>query len=170
MDTNKQQIQQLHELCQENIFDKAIVAPLADELGVSIDSLLSLGIGCRPNDGDRTYTFPVRTGRGEVVGINRRFINGSKCFVTGSKHGLYYSPDAGPTATENLGGYKGSFIRITEAGVTCPICGRNDWCMVSNDNPNDPSAVICGPTEEGSVRRIKDSGYLHILKESGDYQ
>jgi putative DNA primase/helicase len=142
---------------------------LADELGVSIDSLLRLGVGCRPSDGDRTYTFPVRTGKGEVVGINRRFINGSKCFVSGSKHGLYYDPEANSTSAENGGGYKGGFIRIADAGINCPVCGRSDWCMVSDDDPNDPAAVICGPTEEGSVKKIKDSGYLHILKESGNF-
>jgi putative DNA primase/helicase len=167
--TNKQQLEQLHDLCRENIFDKAIVQPLAEELGVSIDSLLRLGIGCRPGDGDRTYTFPVRTGKGQLVGINRRFINGSKCFVTGSKHGLYYDPEANATTADNVGSYKGSFIRLTDAGVNCPICGRNDWCMVSEDNPNDPAAAICGVTEEGSVKHIENSGYLHILKESGDF-
>jgi putative DNA primase/helicase len=168
--TNKQQIQQLHDTCQENIFDKVIVQPLADELGVSIDSLLRLGVGCRPGDGDRTYTFPVRNGKGEVVGINRRFINGSKCFVTGSKHGLYYDPESDSTTAEGLAGsYKGSFIRIADAGVLCPICGRADWCMVSEDNPSDPAAAICGPTKEGSTKHIKDCGYLHIIKESGNY-
>ncbi len=169
MKTNRQQIQRLHETCRKNIFDKVIVQPLADELGVSIDSLLRLGVGCRPGDGDRTYTFPVRDGKGEVVGINRRFINGTKCFVTGSKHGLYYDPKADSTTADNCGSYKGSFIRIADAGVLCPICGRNDWCMVSEDNPSDPAAAICGPTEEGSVKKIKDSGYLHIIKESGNY-
>jgi P4 family phage/plasmid primase-like protien len=39
--------------------------------------------------------------------------------------------------------------------------------MVSRDNPNDPGAVICGRTEQGAVKFIEGSGYLHRLHPSG---
>jgi len=45
----------------------------------------------------------------------------------------------------------------------CPICGKPDWCLLSNDG----SAVICPRTAEGSVRNLGDAGYLHLLSNPG---
>lgn len=41
----------------------------------------------------------------------------------------------------------------------CPICGSPDWCIVSPDG----TAVICPRTEQGAVRHVPDSGWLHKL-------
>ncbi|MCK5613788.1 hypothetical protein KAR91_68620, partial [Candidatus Pacearchaeota archaeon] len=56
------------------------------------------------------------------------------------------------------------WIRIADAGVVCPICGKPDWCMVSSDNPEDPSAAVCSRIHDGSIRDLPDCGYLHIRK------
>lgn len=41
----------------------------------------------------------------------------------------------------------------------CPICGKPDWCLVSEDG----SAAICQRIQEGSIKSCGDAGYLHIL-------
>lgn len=72
------------------------VLRLAEALGVTIRSLRKLQTGF---DG-RAWTFPERDGDGLIVGISRRFEDGSKRCVKGSRRGLTYSADwnvlAGP--------------------------------------------------------------------------
>lgn len=41
----------------------------------------------------------------------------------------------------------------------CPVCGKPDWCLVTEDH----SAAICARIKEGSVKSCGDAGYLHIL-------
>lgn len=67
----------------------ADIETFADTLGVFADSLQRLGIG---SDGS-CWTFPVQTAAGVVVGIRRRFPDGDKRFVTGSKAGLFIPSD-----------------------------------------------------------------------------
>lgn len=50
------------------------------------------------------------------------------------------------------------WIRVTK-GHPCPICGKNDWCGVTEDR----SAAHCMRVE--SPRPVQSGGYLHILKE-----
>lgn len=52
-----------------------------------------------------------------------------------------------------------TWIRVTK-GKCCPVCGKPDWCMLSEDG----SAAICPRTE--SKKFIEGSGYLHVLKET----
>ena len=56
--------------------------------------------------------------------------------------------------------------RRTDKGSPCPVCGKPDWCCVSEDK----SAVICPRTEPGSKKYIEGSGYLHILKETSEWK
>jgi hypothetical protein len=49
--------------------------------------------------------------------------------------------------------------RVTRA-KPCPVCGKNDWCLISED----ASAVICPRTD--SKKFVEGSGYLHVLKET----
>lgn len=62
---------------------------ISKALGVSPESLRRLRTGW---DG-RAFTFPMRDGKGAVIGIRRRFRNGKKVSVKGSKNGLFI-PDA----------------------------------------------------------------------------
>lgn len=39
----------------------------------------------------------------------------------------------------------------------CPICGKPDWCLVSEDG----TAAICPRIDEGSMRRCGEAGWLH---------
>ncbi|MFC1794652.1 hypothetical protein ACFL3Q_13810 [Planctomycetota bacterium] len=42
----------------------------------------------------------------------------------------------------------------------CPVCGKPDWCLTAPDN----SAAICARIEEGSIKKCREAGYLHILR------
>lgn len=58
---------------------------LSSSIGVSADSLKRLGTGF---DG-RTYTFPMFNENRKIIGIRRRFLNGKKIAVKGSRNGLF---------------------------------------------------------------------------------
>jgi len=62
---------------------------LACSLGVSVKSLQRLGVGW---DGSG-YTFPMSDASGKVIGIRRRFPNGGKASVKGSRTGLFVPLD-----------------------------------------------------------------------------
>lgn len=62
---------------------------LAGSLGVSSGSLSRLGVGW---DG-AAFTFPMSDANGKIVGIRRRFPNGSKISVKGSETGLFIPMD-----------------------------------------------------------------------------
>ena len=68
--------------------DGGIFLPkLAAEWNVNISTLRNLFIGW---DGE-AYNIAMRNGNFEVIGIHRRFPDGTKCAVSGSKNGLFYS-------------------------------------------------------------------------------
>lgn len=47
------------------------------------------------------------------------------------------------------------YIRVTR-DVTCPICGKEDWCAISKDQ----QFVLCSRVADGSVKRYS-FGHLH---------
>ena len=65
------------------------MAGLSQRLGVSARSLGRLRVGW---DG-AAFTFPMSDAEGRIVGIRRRFENGFKCSVRGSKSGLFVPAD-----------------------------------------------------------------------------
>jgi hypothetical protein len=50
-------------------------------------------------------------------------------------------------------------LRVSKRHL-CPICGKSDWCLYSEDD----SAAICARIGEGSVKQCGDAGWLHTLK------
>jgi len=66
------------------------VAELAELLGISQDSLLQLG--CGYSSEENYWTFPERDGNGTLIGILRRYPDGTKKRFPGSRNGLTYSP------------------------------------------------------------------------------
>jgi len=129
----------------------------AESLGVSADAIRRLGCGWYP--AESCWIFPERDATGKIVGLLRRYDSGEKRTWLGSHRGLYYDPAilcASPGQT-----YDREFIRVSEAGVDCPLCGKPDWCLVSDENPDDPTDVICPRTTEGAERYIENCGYLH---------
>lgn len=72
------------ETCQQRCNDLRVML-LANSLGVTSRSLRQLGIGFSAG----SYTFPMSDERGNIIGIRRRFEDGRKSGVTGSKNGLF---------------------------------------------------------------------------------
>lgn len=66
--------------------------------GFLFSSLKRLGVGY---DGE-AYTFPMRNSKDDIVGIQRRFLNGDKRFVKGSKNGLFIPRGLNIAASEVL--------------------------------------------------------------------
>jgi len=82
---------QIHESYRDAIATED-VAVLADNLGVSHESLDELGVGRAKEYRPGTYSFPMRNGAGEIVGIRLRNLAGKKWAVLGSKSGLFFNP------------------------------------------------------------------------------
>ena len=143
---------------------EGMIQLLADDLGVSTDAIKALGVGFWPHK--QAWIFVERNAKGEIIGLPVRTINGKKYMVESSHRGLTYilNPDfkKGKKHGRNL---LDDFIRVADAGVRCPICGRPNWCLVSREEPKNPSEVICPRPEykKGSVRQVGDAGWLHIL-------
>ncbi len=143
----------------------AMLKELAEDLRVSTKALTTIGIGFNPLH--QSWVSPERDETGEIVGLVERYSNGKKIMIAGSKRGLTYilNPNY-ETGVKRYAPGKHNW-QPAKGDINCPICGKNDWCLVSADDPYDPSAVICGRVSEGAVRYIEDSGHLHIRKEVG---
>lgn len=59
-------------------------------LGISIDSLMGIGVGKAVQYCDGTYSFPMRDDADRIVGVRLRNAEGHKWAVYGSKSGLFY--------------------------------------------------------------------------------
>ena len=71
----------------ESVRFKSCGEDLAAELGVSMAALRTLSVGWSDQYG--AWMFPMRNGKNEIVGYNRRFKDGSKKILAGTKAGLY---------------------------------------------------------------------------------
>ncbi len=149
---------------QQNVYP-AMLEYLAEDLGVSTNSLTAIGVGYEFTG--PSWVFPERDDKGEIIGLVRRFDTGKKCTVTDSKRGLTYAinTDYGKENSRYTPG-RHNWVRCS-AALSCPICGRKKWCMVSSEDIDNPPAVLCG-TEEGSVGPCGESTFLHILRPEGN--
>lgn len=161
---------------QSNVYP-VMYDELANHLGVSADSLRRLGIGYAPivefkkgkNYGG-WWAIPERDAHGNVRGLSLRQCYDSqddvKVMHPGSKHGLIY--EVNPDHEHGSKGYDAgphNWIRTTDAGLLCPVCGKPDGCLLSAENPSNPRAAVCIRTE--STKRLR-FGSLHILKSDGN--
>lgn len=150
----------------------AMLAELANNLGVGVESLQQLGIGYAPVvkfrelNCDGWWTIPERDEKGRVVGIGLRNQSGEKVMFPGSKHGLIYECVDDYVEERYRPGAE-NWVRTAVAGVDCPVCNKPDGCLLSADNPDDPKAVICRAVKLGAVKQT-GLGFLHIRKESGN--
>lgn len=67
---------------------------LADELGVSLGSLRRLSVGWLI--GRKAWGFPMRSDKGEVVGVRTRYASGAKAAIKGGREGLFVPADLEP--------------------------------------------------------------------------
>lgn len=157
---------QLAETYRDNM-SSGMYRVLAGQLGVSEDAVRAFGIGFAPAMTFKSgtywhgwWTIPQRDETGTITGIALRGMKGRKSAVDGSKLGLFYSCDENARPDERR-----DWVRIGDVGVTCPICEKPDGCLVSDDDIDDPSDVICCRVREGSVRPFQ-IGFLHRRKGS----
>lgn len=157
--------QDLFQTYQSNV-TSGMLTSFAKHLGVSEKSLEVLGVGFYPLE--QAWVFAERDAKGKIIGLLKRYSSGKKVMFDSSRRGLHYILN--PEHRENKHGRSllQDFINIYKAKVKCPICGKPDWCLVSKDDPSDPAEVICNRSiaEQGSVTRIGDAGWLHVLDES----
>ncbi|MEE8207702.1 MAG: toprim domain-containing protein, partial [Nitrosomonadaceae bacterium] len=149
----------------KNNVNSAMRANLAEKLGpgITVEAIEELGVGF--HFGGQAWIFAERDAKGNIIGLpKRRDENGFKYMAKGSKRGLLYVYNTDfSTGDKKYEAGKFHWIRIADAGVTCPVCGKPDWCLVSSDDPKNPSAVLCSRVTDKSVREIPGSGWLHIL-------
>ncbi len=62
------------------------VSYLAGQLGVSMQSLMHIGIGWSPEN--HAWTIPERRSDGNIIGVQLRYVDGQKRMVSGSHRGL----------------------------------------------------------------------------------
>jgi len=152
----------LFEKFAANLLSSALSQVIADEFGVKISTLRRLGMGYNPLK--NTFVFPERDNKGKIIGLSQRRRNGKRWMHEGSKRGLTYPVNTAFLDGDTYVPGKHNWKRVHEAGISCPICGKPDWCMVSADNTSDPEAVLCGRISKGSIRHLPGCGFLHILK------
>jgi P4 family phage/plasmid primase-like protien len=143
---------------------------LAAELGVTPEAIEQLGVGYDYQY--QAWVFAERNARGEIVGLSYRYESGKKTMAPGLKHhrGLVYplNQEHGH-GTKRYAPGRHNWVRIADAGVACPVCGKSDGCLVSAENPSDPAACICirPQGKDKASADLGESGWLHILKKEG---
>lgn len=163
-------LEQTLAIAQDNIMGQ-MLQTLADQLGVTEEALERLGIGWLPvvefkNSTSMTgwWAIPEYDPRGNLVGIGLRAQDGNKLMYPGGKRGLTFAVNQEHRNKVRYRPGAHNWVRTHEAGLDCPVCGKPDGCLLSKDDPEDPSAVICRVQEEGSKKTL-GLGWLHILKQ-----
>lgn len=145
---------------------------LGERLGVSGEVLQRLQIGFAPvvqfanrTSFDGWFTAPMRDENAKVIGFAMRSREDKKINYPGSKLGCIY--EVNPKHIKGVNGYSAgpqNWVR-TSPDLDCPICHKNDGCLVSHENPEDPKAVLCCRDQTGKFR---SGSWLHIRKPEGD--
>jgi putative DNA primase/helicase len=156
-------MQNLHNTYVQNLAQFPVFySVLSEQLGVSVTSLHTVEVGLLPCDGygHWAWTFPERNSKGVVVGITKRYPNGKKMAITGSKRGLIYAKNQTHTTRYE----QRNWVRVSP-DYPCPVCNKSDGCMYPNGEYENPNAVVCVHVSEGSDRPLSEDapGFLHIL-------
>lgn len=162
--TTQKTIEQLYDVYIANI-NPAMYEVIGAGLGVSAQSLSALGVGY--DFLNQASIWPERDATGTIIGLLRRFHDGKKYTVAGSKRGLSYVLNISSSAgVKAYSPGRHNWVRASK-DHPCPLCGHTDWCLLSASNPASPPAVICGRTPNGATEQ-RECGYLHILTPEGD--
>jgi len=94
--------------------------PLAEDLGVSVESLLRLNV-MRHDD---AWHYPERDAAGQQVGTNRRYDDGRKRATRGSKRGLCYTLGGTYAIDTDAGTAAGDPVLVVE-GMTDTAAGMD---------------------------------------------
>ena len=146
----------------KNNATKGMLEHFAEELSVTVESLEKLGVGYYP--GESAWVFAERDAKGDITGLLKRYHNGKKFMEPGSKRGLIYAYNSDHAiGDKKYEAGKFHWVRVGDAGVICPVCAKPDWCLVSSDDPENPSAAVCSRINQGSIRELPGCGHIHIL-------
>lgn len=145
---------ELHEMYRSNVFP-AMVDVLAEQIGVSSESLVRLGVGWKIVES--CWMFPERDADGKIIGLIRRYWDGTKYCEKGSKRGLTFETIR---INEGYDPSRQQWKRVTEADP-CPICAKPDWCGYDDSTPI--KFVRCMRVAEGSVYEDRGAGHIHEL-------
>ena len=129
------------ETCQQRCSDLRAMF-LANSLGVTSRSLKRLGIGFSAE----SFTFPMSDERGNIIGVRRRFENGRKVSVKGSRNGLFI-----PTGIENA-----TKLVICEGPTDCAAALDLGWAAIGRPNCNSKVAMTVAYVRRRPVVIVAD--------------
>jgi putative DNA primase/helicase len=155
-------MQKLHEVYVENIKQFPIFTQLlADQLGISTESLAALEVGLCPHTdwSHWCWTWPERNAKGQVIGLSTREVDHKKAMIPKSKHGLFYQ-----VSNQTL--YHGThWVRVSK-DFPCLVCGKADGCMYPAGEYDNPNAVVCVHIPSDTPLSDKAPGYIHVFDPS----
>jgi len=137
--------------------EDGVVEMLAGELGVSAAAFRQRQIGWYENR--ECYTIPERNGKGEVVGISCRFLDGNKKAIKGSKRGLIFAAGwvqgGGPLLIPEGASDTAATLTMGMAVVGRPSAngGLKDLVELLSDFPEHRDIIVVGEmdaTPDGS--------------------
>ena len=97
------QVTEIAERAFKHRLAQATREQLSRDLGVSCGALHAMMVGYGTDDNGAFSTWPSRNATGEIVGVNRRYQDGTKKLHYGTQGGLYYCmPRAGLAASPVL--------------------------------------------------------------------
>lgn len=80
--------------CYQSPNSPSVRSALAGELGVSVEALQALRVGCGSDyNGERWSSWPCRDGAGQIIGLTRRYVGGGKKTFPGSRAGIFCAVD-----------------------------------------------------------------------------
>jgi hypothetical protein len=185
--TDTEQSAKFGPLCRSWYVNKADeVDRLTEVLGVARWTLDALHVGW---DG-QAWTFPEQNHCGQIIGANRRFVNGEKVCVFGSRRGLtyidYWSDTPGPVfiveggsdvaagltlglcmvgRPSNVGGLeylKRLLLRHTDRRIIV-VAERDEKDRAALNGRHDPNCRCCGQCYPGKFGAIETSKRLSLM-------
>lgn len=115
---------------------------LSSQLGTPVWTLQTLGVGRGEIDGSWCWTIPERDAGGDVIGLQRRFDDGSKRHVRGSRRGLTFSLD--------------TFGRLQHAYRVLIVEGASDTAAGLSIIRDSQNIVIGRPSNTGGVAMLAE--------------
>lgn len=172
---------------------------LSEQLGVTTEALelLRVGVGFDSHDGQRFAAFPSRDASGKIIGITRRYRDGSKKTYKGTSNGLFYAPDWKKTPgvvlivegasdvaaaislgicaigrPSNVGGATEIKEMLAGTGRKAVVLGENDEKPhkrgIHDYCPTDcPGCLHCFPGKYGAEHTAKQLGVPYCMPPAG---
>ena len=145
---------------QQQLTDKKLNW-LSMKLGISAKSLKRLCVGW---DGE-AYTFPMSNAQGQIIGIRRRFPDGCKVSIIGSKTGLFIPFDLSPESLLLICEGPTDTAAALDLGFTAigrPNC--NSKVEMTAETVKGRDIVIFGDNDDGGMvgaERLSDTLVLY---------